>query len=174
MTVHAQESTLRYILIGCCLLAILFTWPVMQNETRTSRARNLLSDLASTNTVAQYKILDAMEIALIPPGPTSELFDLAVQLYLLKQPLGLSTSENLTLHALERSPARAESWARLAYIELLRDGRVNEKKLPILTAHLWLNQRVTSNLCYGGWNLYSPIGNNYPTHFRSPPCGHCA
>jgi hypothetical protein len=56
--------------------------------------------------------------------PTGELRDLAAARALLADPPDLDTAERRTWEALQRSPARAEAWARLAYIDLRRDGRL--------------------------------------------------
>ncbi len=125
-------SVTRYALLGACLIALWFAIPMARQEIRTSQARNALANAAKTAGGDHLAFLNEAKKALTPPGPTSELYDLAAQLVLLRPPIDMNAAESLTRKALERSPARAESWARLAYIELLRKGTLTDKALEYL------------------------------------------
>jgi hypothetical protein len=103
-----------------------------KQEIRTSLARNALANAAKTTGDDHLAFLNEAKKALTPPGPTGELYDLAAQLALLRPPVDMNAAERLTRKALERSPARAESWARLAYLELLREGKLTDKALEYL------------------------------------------
>jgi hypothetical protein len=58
-------------------------------------------------------------------APSGDLLELAAARALLQEPPDLDAAEALSWDALRRSPARAESWARLAYIDAARDGRLD-------------------------------------------------
>ena len=125
-------SLTRYALMGACLIALWFAMPMAKQEIRTSQARNALANAAKTTGDDHLALLNEAKKALSSPGPTGELYDLAAQLALLRPPVDMNAAERLTRKALERSPARAESWARLAYIELLREGKLTDKALEYL------------------------------------------
>ena len=118
--------------MAACLIALWFAVPMAKQEIRTSQARNALVNAAKTTGDEHLAFLNEAKKALTPPGPTGELYDLAAQLALLLPPVNMNAAESLTHKALERSPARAESWARLAYIELLREGKLTDKALEYM------------------------------------------
>jgi hypothetical protein len=66
--------------------------------------------------------LQEADAALASGAPTAELRDLAASRALLGDRPDLDQAETLTWGALQRSPARPGSWARLAYIDIARDG----------------------------------------------------
>lgn len=125
-------SLIRYTLMAACLIALWFAAPMEKQEIRTSQARNALANAANTTGDDHLAFLTEANKALTPPGPTGELYDLAAQLTLLLPPIDMNAAKRLTRKALERSPARAESWARLAYIELLREGKLTDKALEYM------------------------------------------
>ncbi len=125
-------SVTRYTVMGVCLVALWFVVPIARQEIRTSQARNALANAAKTTGDDHLAFLNEAKKALTPPGPTGELYDLAAQLALLRPPIDMNAADRLTRKALERSPARAESWARLAYIGLLRKGKLTDQALEYL------------------------------------------
>lgn len=65
------------------------------------------------------------DAALAAGVSNAELYDLAASRALLGGEPDLDRAEALTRDALRRSPARSSAWARLAYIDLARDGELS-------------------------------------------------
>jgi len=74
----------------------------------------------SGRTSARTTALNHADQILRGSQPTSELRDLAAALAVLQSPPDLDAVENLSISALADSPARAETFARLAYVDVLR------------------------------------------------------
>ncbi|PHS21567.1 MAG: hypothetical protein COA84_15690 [Robiginitomaculum sp.] len=119
-------------LVGLCLAGLALAIPFARNEMRASKARQVLDLARLAEGEERIQYLLGAKLALTPEGPSGDLYDLSAQLALLQTPMDLKSAERLSWDALKRSPARADSWARLAYIERQRSGRLNEKALTYL------------------------------------------
>ncbi len=122
----------RLVFLALCLIALGFIYPSLKNEIRASTARNALENFALADVEKRAELLSTAARALTPYGPTGELYDLAAQLELLETPLEANAAKALTWRALGQSPNRAESWARLAYIELLSEGKLTDEAVTYL------------------------------------------
>ena len=127
-----RANIIRFGLIGLCLVGLVLAIPLARNEMRASKARQALALAQQVNGEERDQYLQAAKQALIPEGPSGDLYDLSAQLALLQTPMDLASAERLSWAALKHSPARADSWARLAFIERQRAGRLNEKALTYL------------------------------------------
>jgi hypothetical protein len=87
---------------------------------------------ADASQALRDNVLAAADAALAPGAPSAELADLAASRALLSQPADLDRAEAFTRAALRRSPARAGSWARLAYIDTAREGELGPEGLAAL------------------------------------------
>ncbi len=132
MQLIVSSRTLRYILMAACLMPLWLALSMASQEIRTSKARNALAIAAKSTGENRLEFLNKAKKALTPPGPTGELYDLTAQLALLSPQTDLNAAQMLTQLALQRSPVRAESWARLAYIERVREGKLTDKALNYL------------------------------------------
>jgi len=88
--------------------------------------RTIAAATAAAGTPAGSAALNDAADVLRGAQPTSELRDLAAALALLTTPSDLDTVERLSASALAASPARAETFARLAYIDVLRNGALTQ------------------------------------------------
>jgi hypothetical protein len=127
-----QGIAQRMALLILFTLALVFTLPVTLNVIRTAKARVSLERIAVAAPLQRDVVMRDAAAELTPPGPDGELYDLAAQFALLQNPDDLGKAESLTKKALMRSPARAESWARLAYIELISEGRLTDRAITYM------------------------------------------
>ncbi len=119
-------------LISLSVIGLAFSIPMAGQEIRVNAARNALADLKAAGPNERAELYRAAEQIFSKPANLGEWNDLAAQFALLQQPMDLDGAEALTWAALQKSPARAESWARLAYIDLIRDGKFSPKALEYL------------------------------------------
>jgi len=120
------------VLLGLCLLALGFIVPLANSEMNALNARQEIIDAGQTIDEARREHLNAAEDALAGVGSSALLTDLAAELALLREPVDLDASARWTQQALTRSPSRAESWARLAFIEVLRAREFTDKSIGYL------------------------------------------
>jgi hypothetical protein len=127
-----RVNIIRFGLVGLCLVGLALAIPLARNEVRASKARQTLEWAQLAEGAERLQYLQTAKQALTPEGPSGDLYDLSAQLALLQTPMDLTSAERLSWAALKHSPARADSWARLAFIERQRAGRLNEKALTYL------------------------------------------
>ncbi len=127
-----KENIIRYGLMVLSVIAVLLTIPFALQEMRAAKARLSIAEFTNMSDHDRLAYVRKIKAQLTPPGPTGELYDLAAQVELLKEPQNPGRAKQLTILALTRSPARAESWARLAYIEFVDNGKLTEQALLYL------------------------------------------
>lgn len=118
--------------MGLAVIGLSIAIPRAGQEIKVNAARNALADLTAAGPNERAELYLAAERVFTKPVGLGEWNDLAAQFALLQQPMDLDRAEALSWAALQRSPARAESWARLAYIELVRNGKLTPKSFEYL------------------------------------------
>lgn len=102
---------------------------MLRSDLKAGAARTALETASApqTDAAAREAALARAERALSEGLETGELADLAAELALMQSPPDLQTAEQRSHEALRASPARAQAWARLAYIDTLRNGRLGDQ-----------------------------------------------
>jgi hypothetical protein len=101
-------------------------------RTRTVNAALTAADAEGASAERRAAALSRADASLSFGAPTGALRELAAARALQSDPPDLDLAEKRTWEALARSPARAEAWARLAFIDAMRHGALSSEGLSAL------------------------------------------
>jgi hypothetical protein len=112
---------------GCFIFTGVVCGYIASADFRASSTADALAAAGSEEATPEYRAtaLLTADSALAWGAPSGDLLELAASRALLSDPPSLDAAEAFTWNALRRSPTRGGAWARLAYIDAVRDGRLD-------------------------------------------------
>ncbi len=115
-----------------CALALLLALPLLRQELHSAKARHAIAKISPATPEDSDASVNIARKALSRPGASGNLLNLAAQLALLDTVQNAETAQDYTWQSLQESPTRAEGWARLAYIDLLANGKFTKDAISYL------------------------------------------
>ena len=148
---------LRLILPAVCFAAAIWSAAYARWDLRASAAEAALARVTAgvTEAAQSVAIAHAAEI-LLERHATSKLHDLAARLALAQRPVDLDAARRETHAELRRSPAQGDSWARLAFIDVVETGRLGSTGRDALQRSFLVGP--FGNISFQRWRVEFALG----------------